>query len=58
MSDPRTSRGRDMSSQQDTVGAHGTDDHGGYHDYWATNEKEAVEGLNAELAEANDDDDD
>lgn len=54
--DPRISHGRDILSQQDTVTAHGTDKHGGYHDYVATNQRDAERGLRDEIADANDDD--
>jgi len=57
MSGPRISHGSDPLSQQEQVTAHGTDRHGGYHDYIATNEEDAVKGLEAEIEEANEDDD-
>ena len=55
--DPRMSHYTEAITGQDIVGAHGTDKHGGYHDYLATNDADAKAGLEAEVAEANEDDD-
>ncbi len=48
----RVARDDDPVSQQVIYTAHGVDKHGGYHDYSATTEEEAVQGCLDEIAEA------
>jgi hypothetical protein len=56
MSNPRIVHGHDPLSQQEISRACGVDNHGHFHDYEATNDEDAVEGLNAEIEEENADD--
>jgi hypothetical protein len=56
--DPRVTHWSDFLSGQKDFRATGMDDHGGFHDFESTNRQDAIDGLKAEVDEANDDDDD
>jgi len=48
----------DFLSGQKYCKASGLDKHGGYHDFNAVNEEDAIRGLREEIDEADDDEDD